>query len=56
MRGMMEAVIEFYTRLQEFNWISLVGATRDEVSGWVKEFYAILPTLLWDDPHPIICI
>lgn len=55
MRGLIEVILELYTRLQEFDWIKLVGASRDEVFGWVKEFYIIL-LIIWDNLCPIICI
>lgn len=51
-----EEAPKFYARLREFGWMPLVEPPWGGVLGWVREFYGMLPTVHWDDPHPTICI
>lgn len=49
-------MIEFYNQLSDFGWMPLMKAPPNRVSSYVREFYVIFPTMLWDKPKPIICI
>lgn len=49
-------VPELYNRLQEFSWMPLVEALQNGVLFLVRELYAILLTVLWDDLYPTIRI
>ncbi|KAH0687963.1 hypothetical protein KY290_016988 [Solanum tuberosum] len=46
----------FYARLMKFGWLHLTDTPLAARADWVREFYAILPTIRWDDPHPILYI
>lgn len=54
MRGIAAATPNFYNRLHEFSLMPLVEAPRDMVSGWLRELYVSLSTVLWEDTNPTI--
>lgn len=52
MKGWGTKAPKFYNLLHEFGWTPLEEAPPSGVSSWVREFYDIIPGMLWGDPKP----
>lgn len=56
MEDVKELAPDFYNKLDEFGWMPLTEPTGDFNENWVREFHAMLPPVVWEQPNPTIKI